>query len=362
MNKLKILHTADWKYGAPFDCPDESKTLVRHAELLTLPARIVSLAEQEQVDLVLICGEIVSQECSKEKRDDLLRTLGRIPAPVFLAPSKENLAAFRGVETTLPSNVHVFDKTACISVESIHASIFGVISEEKLTELSASDISQQKAESEFYLLCMGSCIDDILANRLFVEKISDYGIDYLALGGSTYLNGLHMAENIPYSQPGSPEGHGYSEPGEHAVSIVEWEQGVCKVRPVSVAIRNYSELVVKLPVKNLVRNIQKVIPDDSVRNIFRIVLRGETTHKLDIQSIGSELKPLFYDLQICDETELSSQVWDWEDPWSLRGVFLKTMHDRIKKAENDADRRRLEQAVLWGLAAFDQGELRHEDQ
>jgi hypothetical protein len=65
-----------------------------------------------------------------------------------------------------------------------------------------------------------------------------------------------------------------------------------------------------------------------------------------------------------DETNLKEDIWAKTGKDTLRGLFLTKMKQQFDAAESEGGKRKIEQAVRWGLAALDNREeiIRHEDQ
>ena len=62
-------------------------------------------------------------------------------------------------------------------------------------------------------------------------------------------------------------------------------------------------------------------------------------------------------------TGVSRDVWDRAGEDTLRGLFLMRLRERYDAARSDAERRQIEQAARWGLAAIDNREevVQHDD-
>ena len=105
------------------------------------------------------------------------------------------------------------------------------------------------------------------------------------------------------------------------------------------------------------------LPDDTVKDIYRIVLTGETESAPDLKKLYDNLSEMFFELQLRDATRLRRSVWDCAGEDSLRGIFLKKLRVRYDAAANDEERRQIEQAARWGLAALNNAEevVQHED-
>ena len=87
MSKIKILHAADLHLDSPFQALSSAKASIRRGEQRELLARLAELAITEEVDVVLLSGDLLDSATPyTETAQELVRHLGSIPAPVFIAP------------------------------------------------------------------------------------------------------------------------------------------------------------------------------------------------------------------------------------------------------------------------------------
>jgi hypothetical protein len=100
-----------------------------------------------------------------------------------------------------------------------------------------------------------------------------------------------------------------------------------------------------------------------VRDIYRIILTGETDTPPDLRRLYENLSEFFFELQLHDETRLRQSVWEKAGNDSLRALFLQKLRERYDAAKTDAERLHIEQAARWWLAAIDNREevVRHDD-
>ncbi len=111
MRKLKILHAADLHLDSPFEGLSAGKAAIRRKEQRELLARLADLAVTEQVDLVLLAGDLLdSANTYYETGEELIRALKGIPAPVFIAPGNHDWYSAKSpyARLRLPENVQVF--------------------------------------------------------------------------------------------------------------------------------------------------------------------------------------------------------------------------------------------------------------
>lgn len=370
MSTLRILHSADLHLDSPFEGLTRGKAAIRRAEQRQLLTRMAELARTENVDLVLLAGDLLDSESTYlETGEELLRSLQGMGVHVFIAPGNHDHLSHRSPYTRLklPGNVHVFteNEITCVELPELGARVYGAAFTDTKSRALLSGFTAERTGGIFNILCLhgevgapGSPYDPITA-----EELAASGMDYAALGHIHKASGLMQAGGTYYSWPGCPEGRGFDETGEKTVSIVELSDGGCTLEEVSIAARRYEVLTADVTGSDPLLAIHTLLPDETVRDIYRIVLTGETAQAPDINRLYDSLSELFFDLQIRDRTHVRRSVWERAGEDSLRGIFLMKLKKLYDEAADDAARERAEQAARWGLAALDNAEevVRHED-
>ena len=370
MSTLRILHTADLHLDSPFEGLTRGKAAIRRAEQRQLLTRLAELAHTESVDLVLLAGDLLdSMSMYLETGEELLRSLQSMGVPVFIAPGNHDCLSPRSpyLRLKLPGNVHVFteNEITCIELPGLNARVYGAAFTDTKSRALLTGFTAEREEGIFNLLCLhgevgvqGSPYDPIT-----LEELAASGIDYAALGHVHKASGLMRAGGTCYSWSGCPEGRGFDETGEKTVNIVELSETGCTLDKVSIAARRYEVLTADVTGSDPLLAIHTLLPDETVRDIYRIVLTGETAQPPDVSLLYDNLSELFFDLQIRDRTHIRRSVWECAGEDSLRGIFLMKLKKLYDEAPDDASRERAEQAARWGLAALDNAEevVRHED-
>ena len=151
--------------------------------------------------------------------------------------------------------------------------------------------------------------------------------------------------------------------GEKYVNLIELDGENCSLRQLSVAARRYETLDVDISGTEPLLAVHTLLPDDTVRDIYRIILTGETDTPPDLRRLYENLSEFFFELQLRDETRLRQSVWDKAGDDSLRALFLLKLRERYDAAKTEDERTHIEQAARWGLAAIDNREevIRHDD-
>lgn len=368
---LKLLHAADLHLDSPFEALSAGKAAIRRAEQRRLLGALSELAAAEDVDLVLLSGDLLDSNSSYfETGEELILCLRRIGVPVFIAPGNHDpyLPGSPWARLRMPENVHVFTENAVRSVivPELNARVYGAAFTGKSSPALLTGFHAAKEEGVWQLLCLHGELGNRLSayDPITEEELGQSGLHYAALGHIHKASGLKKVGNTWYSWPGCPEGRGFDECGGKTVSIVTLEEdGGCTLKTASIASRRYEVLSVDVTGVDPMLAVVTQLPDDTVKDIYRIVLTGETESAPDLKKLYDNLSEMFFELQLRDATRLRRSVWDCAGEDSLRGIFLKKLRVRYDAAANDEERRQIEQAARWGLAALNNAEevVQHED-
>ena len=371
MREIKILHSADLHLDSPFEGLPSGKASMRRTEQRELLLRMAELAQQEAVDLVLLAGDLLdSDNTYYETGTGLARALSLIPAPVFIAPGNHDYYSFKSpyAKLKLPDNVYVFHSAEmeCVRMEQFGVQVFGAAFMEKRSGPMLRGFTGDREDGLLNVMCLHGEVGakDSPYDPITEEDIAQSGMDYIALGHIHKAGGLRKAGNTWYSWPGCPEGRGFDETGEKTVSIVTLSAEGCSIETRSIALRHYETMRVDITGTEPMLAIHTSLPDETIRDIYRITLCGETDVSPDMARIYDSLDELFFELQLRDETRMRAGLWEHAGDDTLRGLFLKKLKERFDAARDDSGRRMAEQAARWGLAALDNMEevVKHEDQ
>ena len=372
MSGLKILHAADLHLDSPFEGLSAPKASVRRGEGRDLLGRIADTAVSEGVDLVLLAGDLLdSDNTFYETGEELVRSLGRIGAPVFIAPGNHDFYSPHSpyAHLKLPDNIHIFSSGTleCIELPELRTRVYGAAFTDTRSAPMLRGFHAQRQEGYFSVLCMHGEVGarESAYNAVSEQDLASSGLDYAAFGHVHSASGLLRAGSTWYSWPGCPEGRGFDETGEKYVYLVDLgSDGSCALRPVSLAGRRYETLEVDVTGVEPLLAVHTSLPDETVRDIYRITLTGETDAPPDLRRLYDNLCEFFFELQLRDRTRIRRSVWERAGEDSLRGLFLLKLRRRYDNAKSDEERSRIEQAARWGLAALENMEevARHDDQ
>jgi len=372
MSELRILHTADLHLDSPFEGLPAGKAALRREEQRELLGKLSALAREEGVDLVLLAGDLLDSDKSYyETGEELVRCLAGMPAPVFIAPGNHDFYSAKSpwMRLKLPGNVTVFTENRIQAAElpRLGACVYGAAFTEKHSGPLLRGFTAEKRPGVKNILVLHGEVGargDSPYDPITEADLAASGMDYAALGHIHKSGGLLRAGETWYSWPGCPEGRGFDETGEKTVSLVTLtDDGGCALERRCIALRRYETLNVDVTGADPLLAVHTLLPDDTVRDVYRIIFTGETDECPDLQHLSANLSELFFELQLRDETRLRRDLWERAGEDTLRGLFLRRLKKEYDAAPDEQARRVIEQAARWGLAALDNGEevVRHDD-
>lgn len=372
MSALKILHMADLHLDSAFEALPAGKAQLRRAEQRELLARMAALVQTEQVQLVLLAGDLLDSDVSfYETGEELCRCLAGISVPVFIAPGNHDFYSARSPwsRIKLPGNVHLFTENAIrgLQLSTLGVRVYGAAFAEKRSGPLLRGFTAEKKPGIKNILVLHGEVGahaDSPYNPITEAELAASGMDYAALGHIHQASGLKRAGDTWYSWPGCPEGRGFDETGEKTVNLITLtDDGGCTLETRCIATRRYETLTVDVTGADPLLAVHTLLPDESVRDVYRIILTGEVDERPDLNRLRLNLSELFFELQLRDETTPRRSLWEKAGDDTLRGLFLKKLKDKYDTAPDDDTRRAVEQAARWGLAALDNREeaVRHED-
>ena len=229
---LRFLHAADFHLDSPFRSLAPEQAAARRRESRELLERLARHAAQVQADVVLLSGDLFdSDNAYRETAEALARTLGSIPAPVFLAPGNHDWYGPGSPYAALdwPDNVHIFSTEAPQYVEfpALKCAVWGsAFTAPHREDDPLAGFRAQAPEGWTKLAVLHGEVEG-KGDYAPISKasIAGSGLDYLALGHIHQCSGLQREGNTFWAYPGCPEGRGFDETGEKGVLCLEAEKG-----------------------------------------------------------------------------------------------------------------------------------------
>lgn len=367
MNSVKILHCADVHIGA---AESSLGTLAesRRAETLITFEKIISLAKEESVDILLIAGDLFSSNnIEKSFVDSVFECFNSIPniKVVYAAGNHDPLNADSPFKKyKYPSNLTVLDTKDCfVEFSDLNTRVYGKSFKEIYMQ-GTTNFSVAADSSFINLMCIhGELRSDLGSdyNSITSDFIKSSGMDYIALGHVHKRTDVGKIGNSFVAYSGCPEGQGFDELGEKGVYLGSVSKGSCDLRFVPICKRMHltesvdiSSLSSSSEIADCILNFIKAkYPDSYADNLYKIILVGSIDEdvNLSLSEITTRLNDSVYFAKLRDKTEIKLDFESLAKENTLKGVFVKNMLSKIEDAD-ESEKPQLLYALNIGIKAF----------
>lgn len=353
---IKFLHTADLHLDTPFEALDARRAALRREEQRGLLRQIAALAEGEDVDLILLAGDLLDSAASYyETYAALAEAFAQVPARVFIAPGNHDFYSPESPYAFIPfsDNVHIFRSGTpeCVPLPDLGCRIWGAAFTDRYAPPLLSGFSAPGDGTADIMVLHGDLAGDVY-NPVTREEIAASGLTYLALGHVHTYSGSNRAGGTVYAYPGCPEGRGFDETGARGVILGQIDDAGCRIRFHPLDGRQYRLVTVDLTGCESPRDaVAAALSGASPRDIVRVILTGEYDG-VYIKELEAPLKQRFFEASLRDETRPALGLWAGCGEDTLRGIFLRNMRARLDAAGAE-EKDSIVRAVRFGLAALD---------
>lgn len=362
---VRILHAADFHLDSAFGALGEEQARQRRQESRKLVERLVDFANEREVELLLLAGDLFdSDDIFAQTGENLALALSRLKGHAVIAPGNHDYYDAAGAYGRIlwPENVHVFteDKLAKFEFPQYDCTVWGAaFTEPGVPDGSVLDGFTAPADGRIHLLVLHGDLGGKNSpyRPVTEEQLAATGVDYAALGHQHAFSGVRRSGRTAYAYPGCIEGRGFDETGEKGVLWGTVSPGRAELRFVPFGLRRYEILTVDVSDSQPLAAVSAALPRDTERDIYRILLTGETEEPVRPERLRQELADRFYALEVRDQTRIRRDIWARCGDDSLRGLFLQRMRRAYDAAADDGERLKIEQAVRFGLAAMDKRDM-----
>ncbi|CAG0996898.1 DNA repair exonuclease [Geobacter sp.] len=371
---IRILHTADLHLGAPLKNFGDL-AWERRRDFLKTFDRIITLAIKREVDCLLVAGDLfdatqVDAETVGRVQDGFERLVGRGIRVILIPGTHDNVVSAESVYNRYPfAGVHILKdpvvtEPLALEIRGTTVSFYGFAFRSDRSREALESMRRRDAGGLHVGLLHGSLKGspewemrkkDI---PFTVAELAALELDYVALGHYHSVGCLEEQGRVVACYPGSPEGKKFGENGERHVLIVEVGEGVATVEKVPVQTRIVDERVVDASLfpepDALEGELARLASSDL---IARVRLVGTVEDPLDTANLVGRLQGKYAWLELVDETDLynSDHVKRMEREDSIRGLFIRKVHERFGKAESETERELCREALKLVMGRFVRG-------
>ncbi len=366
---MRILHAADFHLDSPFDGLTPEQAVQRRAEQRQILERLAELACSTRAEAVLLAGDLLDGDrVYYETVEALARTLGRIDAPVFIAPGNHDPYTGRSpyAVNAWPDNVHIFrtDRIEGVELPGLNAVVYGAAfptdggGESPLRDFSAP------RDGKLHLMVLHADVDARQGSRycpVSSAEIAASALDYLALGHIHTCTGVQHAGSVPWAYSGCPEGRGFDETGVKGVLCGDVQPGGrADLSFVPLCSRQYQIRELPVTAQDDADSIAaQVLAHAAPRDLVRFVLTGQSGDAgLDLAALQARCADSFYSVSFRDRTQVRRDLWARREEENLTGLFLRCMQRKLSEAKDEDETALLQKATRFGLAALENREDR----
>lgn len=379
MKRIKFLHCADIHLDAPFTSLGSSveKSAERRQELKAVLERIVNIARVEEVDLLIISGDLYEHGYVRKSTINYINDLfAKIPeVDVFLLPGNHDpfISNSYYLSFRWSSNVHIISRdNNPVFLEDKDACIYGIGFEDFSGSRPEMHLVKPMDKSSINILLAHGTIDMNIGkdsyNPMKSVELGVLGMDYVALGH--FHNRLEDIGGIGVLyNPGCPEPMGFDETGEHGVFIgaIEKEDDLTRklqIKFVKTNRRTYENISVRVDGcctnEQIIDRISCALPEQGLQDmLISVVLEGYASYDMtvDVPLIEGFFKDKIFFIKVKDETLPDYDFKALERETGLKGLFVRKLLGKIEKESDESRKRLLMRSLYYGLEALDRGEV-----
>ena len=366
VDRLKALLFSDLHLDAVFASSGSVEAARRRRQALrdTL-VKIVDLAQEEQVDLLLCGGDLYEHSrSSPDTAAFLLAQFERIhPVRVFIAPGNHDWFGPESIYDRNPwsPNVHPFSSQSLTPVTlSDGLTLWGAAHTKPAGTTSFLDGFSVDRGGVHLALFHGSEMSGLgdqgegkqPHSPFETAQIKECGIHHALLG-----HYHRPKDHERFTYPGNPSPLGFGEDGDRGAVIVEiLDNGIVERRRINVASSEVHDIGVDLSGVTNSQEIRERVADaiEALSGSVRIKLRGEIP--LDVDFRGSDLQDVGAALDtfavVADDLHRALDADEVENEATVRGAFVRLVRGAGLASEDE------EAVIVTGLRALQgQGEL-----
>ena len=355
---IKLIHAADLHLDSPFAGLRPEQARQRRDEQRALLTRLADECNTRDCQLLLLAGDLFDgAHVYRDTVEALIEALGACRARVFIAPGNHDWLSPGSPYRTAdwPENVHIFtsETIECVTLPELGCRVYGA---GFCREHPGALLEGFSAEDDGLLNLMvlhGDPTGGAEYNPVTKQQIAASELDYLALG-HIHRGGQLREGRTLCAWPGCMMGRGFDECGEKGVYCVSLEPGRCEAEFVPMGARQYEILEVRVG-EDPMASILAALPEDATRDIYRIILTGES-EGIDRAALEGALAGRFDALELVDRTQPPLSLWAAAEEDSLKGRFLAGLKARYEQAA-PADRETILLAARYGLSIFEGREV-----
>ncbi len=362
---MKIIHCADLHLDSKMTANlDKEKAKERKDELLKTFGKMISFAVQNQVEAILIAGDLFdTKNISATTRNAVKDAINSHPEiQFFYLKGNHDQDNFLSATEDIPENLKLFSGSW-----TSYALAEGRI------VITGLELSKENAGSAYSSLTLDAAKFNIVTLHgqesetgakdkvevINLRALKNKGIDYLALGHIHAYKEETLDARGTYCYPGCLEGRGFDECGEHGFVLLDINEnnGQYTKEFIPAASRCLYEVVTDVTgcttSVEMMRRMQEQFDAGaySNRSLIKVVLTGalDVECEKDIPFLAKTFEEDYYFIKVYDKTTLKVDITQFMTDPSLKGEFVR------KVMESDLTEEEKGEIIRYGLQVLEKG-------
>lgn len=362
---IKIAHCADVHLISK-----DNKNKYLYEKILNSFRRLISICKKQKVEVLLISGDLFeNSNIDKETLLTIQKYLESLDAYVFISPGNHDYLSLDSpyYDKNWPENVTIFNSELKYKeLKDLKTVIYGVGFENSFVYKSLFNEFQSIDSSMISIFVShGDLVNESGDSKYHPIKDNDIlelGVDYLALGHIHKKTDINKIGKTYYSYPGNLTGRGFDEIGKKGFYVGTVDKGFV----------NLDFMEIESPTYNIVKiNFSDIESEDEAYrliieqlnhkypnyrdNFYRIYLLGTKTndHYISLISLKYRLLEHINYVELIDEMLPMDNINDIREEISLKGIFVDILLEKIENEDDDEQKKIYEQALKYGLEAFE---------
>ncbi len=367
---LKILHTGDIHLDCPFSSLDTRQAEIRRNELRAAFTSMMTYARMNQVNLVLIAGDLFDNRYVTRETIALIKAeFAKMSCPIVIVPGNHDYAGEKSIwrKNVFSENVYVFTEEglASFDFDEINTTVYGYAFTSP--ELTSAPFDGFGVEDEGRINILLAHCDMVSGSQtdcpVTKGQIEAFGCDYAALGH--IHNPPAVGAENRYAYCGCLEGRAFDELGPKGAVMVEIDKknpaalGEVQLKRVRFSKRRYESAELSVEGAETQREIGERIRDFVAARkygedtILRLRLVGVVSPALVINptEIAAEGFGLF-SVKIIDGTTPVLDAEKLSQDTSFYGELYRVLQPQLE-SEDEREREVALRAFRYAVAAVE---------
>ncbi len=328
---MRFIHCADFHLDSALTQNlVKEKSKIRKIEILNTYERMVEYAIQNNVDAILLSGDIFDTSSVKRKTLEFVKRLIKDNPQIDFYYLRGNHDKEVELFDSLPDNLKLFsEKWTTYTYDDF--TISGIELSEKQEAESYISLDLPKEKINIVMLHGQISSSHTNENEINLNLLKNKYIDYLALGHiHSYSFGEIDSRGI-WAYSGCPDGRGYDETGSKGFVLIDIDNGSITHSFIPFESRLIEDVAVDITddedISSIYSHIDTFLKTIDKKSMVKLRIRGKLNMEtfIDTEYIEEKYSDRFFHFKIENETSIKYDAEDYIHDATLKGEFIRNI-------------------------------------